>query len=77
MRRSGSCVDHTFELATEETIDQCPRVKEAVGKLHTFVKHIKDSSTVKEIFHKILKDAHVDNMTIIQGTSNMYYFLKS
>ena len=66
----GSCVDHTSELGIEESIQQCPPVKDAVHKLRCFVNYIKDSSSAREKFHSLLVDAGVETMTIIQGTSN-------
>ena len=71
---TGSCVDHTAELAIEETLQLCPPVKKAVQKIRSFVNHIKDSSLEKEKFHKLLKDAGVNSLTIIQGTDNRWFY---
>ena len=69
---TGGCVDHTAELAIEETLQQCSPVKNAVDKIRSFVNHIKDSSIEKEKFHKLMKDAGVETMTVIQGTDNRF-----
>lgn len=66
----GGCVDHTAELTIEETLQQCPPVKDAVQKIRSFVNHLKESSIEKEKFHKLLQNAGVETMTVIQGTSN-------
>jgi len=71
---TGSCVDHTFELAVEETLKQTEDINIAVSKLRTFVNYIKDSSSAREKFHEILNNAGVDSLTIIQGTSNRWFF---
>ena len=71
---TGGCVDHTAELAIEETLLHCPSVKNAVQKVRSFVNHIKDSSLEKEKFHKILKDAGVETLTVIQGTDNRWFY---
>ena len=66
----GGCVDHTIELTVEETLLQVPQVKTSVQKMRTFVNHLKDSSLEKERFHKLLSDAGVERLTVIQGTTN-------
>lgn len=67
---TGGCVDHTAELTIEETLQQCPPVKDSVHKIRAFVNHMKDSSLDREKFHKILEEAGVETLSIIQGTSN-------
>ena len=67
---TGTCVDHTSELVIEESMERCPKVKDAVHKLRCFVNYIKDSSLAREKFHQLLVDAGVETMSIIQGTSN-------
>ena len=64
----GGCVDHTVELTVEETLQQVPQVKDSVHKVRTFVNQ--DSSLDKEKFHKLLEDAGVARLTVIQGTTN-------
>ena len=71
---TGSCVDHTAELAIDDALQLCPPVKKAVQKVRSFVNHIKDSSLEKEKFHKVLKDAGVKSLTIIQGTDNRWFY---
>ena len=66
----GGCVDHTIELTVEETLLQVPQVKTSVQKMRTFVNHLKDSSLEKERFHKLLADAGVERLTVIQGTTD-------
>ena len=71
---TGSCVDHTVELAIEESLTQCSSMKSAVHKIRVLVNHIKDSSIDREKFHKILSDSGIEMMTIIQGTANRWFF---
>ena len=71
---TGGCVDHTAELAIEETLQQCLPVKNAVHKVRSFVNHIKDSSLEKEKFHKLLIEAGVKTLTVIQGTDNRWFY---
>ena len=70
----GDCVDHTIELAIEESIVQSSKMKEAIQKIRTFVNRMKESSLDKEKFHQTLKDSGVENITIIQGTANRWYY---
>ena len=70
----GGCVDHTIELAIEESISQCTQMKEAVHKIRSFINRMKDSSQDREKFHQILKDAGVEQLTIIQGTTNRWFY---
>ena len=64
---TGSCVDHTVELAIEESLTQCSSMKFAVHKIRVLVNHLKDSSIDREKFHKILRDSGIETMTIIQA----------
>jgi hypothetical protein len=54
----------------DETLQSVPPVKNAVHKMRSFVNYLKESSNEKQKFHKILTDAGVTTMTIIQGTDN-------
>ena len=67
---TGGCVDHTIELATEESITQCTEMKHSIKKLRFLVNHLKDVAVAREAFKKIMVDARVDPLSIIQGTSN-------
>jgi hypothetical protein len=66
----AGCVDHTTELAAEESINQCPEMKTSIKKLRSLVNYFKDVATAREAFKKIMIDARVEPLTIIQGTSN-------
>ena len=70
----GSCVDHTLELATKESIQQCFSMKDAVQRVRSLINYMKDSSTAKEAFVKIMDNAGVEKLAIIQGTSNRWFF---
>ena len=63
-------MDHTFELGTEESIQQGPGMKDSVKKVRSLINHLKDSYPAKEAFYKIMKEAGVEPLAIIQGTSN-------
>lgn len=67
---SGSCVDHTLELGTEESLQQCIGMKDPVKKVRSLINYMKDSSLAREEFNKIMEDAGVEPLAIIQGTSN-------
>ena len=71
---TGGCVDHTIELAVEESIDQCTEMKRSMKKLRSLVNYFKDAATAREAFKKIMMDARVDPLSIIQGTSNRWFF---
>ena len=49
-------------------------MKEALHKIRSFINRMKDSSTDREKFHQILKDAGVEQLTIIQGTTNRWFY---
>ena len=66
----GSCVDHTFELGSEESIQQCSPMNESLGKVRGMINYVKESSTAKTAFRKIMETAGVEPLAIIQGTSN-------
>ena len=70
----GSCVDHTFELGCEESIQQSISMKQAVKKVRSLINYIKDCHPAKEAFYKIMEDAGVEPLAIIQGTSNRWFF---
>ena len=69
----GSCVDHTFELGAEESTQQCFPMNESVGKVRGLINYIKESSTAKNALRKIMENAGVEPLAIIQGTSNQYF----
>ena len=71
---TGSCVDHTLELATEESIQQCRCMKEAMEKVRSLTKYMKDSSLARETFSQIMLYAGVEPLAIIKGTSNRWFF---
>ena len=66
-------MDHTLELATEESIEQCSGMKDSVKKVRGLINYMKDSPTAKEEFNKIVANSGVEPLAIIQGTSNRYY----
>jgi len=70
----GSCVDHTFELGAEESTQQCFPMNESVGKVRGLINYIKESSTAKNALRKIMENAGVEPLAIIQGTSNRWFF---
>ena len=41
---TDSCVDHTLDLASEESIQHCYSMRESVKKVREFINYIKDSS---------------------------------
>ena len=71
---TGGCVDHTIELATEESINQCTDMKRSIKKLRFLVNHFKEVAVAREAFKKIMVDARFDPLSIIQGTSNRWFY---
>ena len=71
---TGSCVDHTLELASEDSIAQCGDMKCSLKKLRNLVNYFKDVATAREAFKNIMINARVEPMTILQGTSNRWFF---
>ena len=69
----NKCVDHTLELASEDTVKQCPGMKKAVQKPRDFVNFMKDSSLAKVAFHKTMLEAGVTPLAVIQGTDNRWF----
>ena len=63
-------MDHTLQLATEESIEQCSGMKDPVKKVRSLINFLKDSSLAKEEFNKIVANSGVEPLAIIQGTSN-------
>ena len=43
----GKCVDHTLELASEESVKQSTSLRNAIAKQHAIVNFMKDSSKAK------------------------------
>ena len=66
----GGCVDHLAELASDETIQACPEMKNPVQKLRKLINYFKDVHVARQAFKKIMIDARVEPLTILQGTSN-------
>ena len=48
-------------------------MKDSVQKVRGLINYIKDSSTAKDAFKKIMEIAGVEPLAIIQGTSNRYF----
>ena len=48
-------------------------MKDSVQKVRGLINYIKDSSTAKDAFKKIMENAGVEPLAIIQGTSNWYF----
>ena len=71
---TGGCVDHTIKLAKEESINQCPDMKRSIKKLRFLVNHFKEVAVSREAFKKIMVDARFDPLSIIQGTSNRWFY---
>ena len=67
-------MDHTIELAVEDSIDECTEMKRSMKKLRSLVNYFKDVATAREAFKKIMMDARVDPLSIIQGTKNRWFF---
>jgi hypothetical protein len=57
-------------LASEETIQAFPEMKKSIKKLRGLINYFKDVSVAREAFKKVMIDAQVEPLTIIQGTSN-------
>ena len=74
MERDKLTILTPIELAAEDTIELCQEMKCSMKKLRSLVNYIKDSATAREAFKKILVDACVDPLSIIQGTSNRWFF---
>ena len=66
----GTCVDHTIELASEETLTQCPRMATAVKKVRSLINYMKDSYLARVAFNQIMLRAEVRPLALIQGTDN-------
>ena len=45
-------------------------MNDALGKVRGMINYVKDSSTAKTAFKNIMKNAGVEPLAIIQGTSN-------
>ena len=71
---TGECVDHTFELVSEQTIEECRPMKNAVKKGRTLVNFMKDSSLGLEAFYRIMTAAGAEHLAIIQGTDNRWFY---
>ena len=71
---TGSCVDHTLELAAEESIKQCPSMKEAIIKARTLINYVKDSASARKDLKKIMENTGFEALAIVQGTSNRWFF---
>ena len=41
---TGSCVDHTLELASEESIQHCHSMRDSVKKVREFINYIKSNN---------------------------------
>ena len=67
------CVDHTLELASEDSVKQSPGMKKAVQKPRDFVNFMKDSSLAKVAFHNTMLEAGETPLAIIQGTDNRWF----
>ena len=48
-------------------------MKDSVHKVRGLINYIKDSSTAKDAFKKIMENDGVEPLAIIQGTSNRYF----
>ena len=70
----SKCVDHTLELGSEETNNQCPNTKIPVHKVRALVNYLKDSSKARVFFHNIMLEAGVTPLSMIQGTANRWFF---
>ena len=71
----GSCVDHTFELACEDSLkaeDQVP-LRTAIQKMKQFVNHINKSSLSRQKLSKCCEAAGHSAKTTIKGTSNRFF----
>ena len=69
----GKCVDHTFELASEESIKQIPEMKTALSKSHNLVNFLKDSSLAKTEFKNIMIRLGITPLSLIKGTDNRWF----
>ena len=70
----ATCVDHTMELVSEDTIDTCKNIGSSVKKLRVLVNHFKESLAAREKLHDIMEESGEKPLTIIQGTSNRWFF---
>ena len=77
INNDASCVDHTIELASEDTILASPEIGKSLKKLRSFVNHQKDSSTARENLSKIIEEGGESGLTVIQGTENRWLFKQS
>ena len=71
---TGHCVDHTFELVSEDTIAECKEMNTAVKKGRALVNFLKDSSLGLEAFYRIMTNAGAQPLSIIQGTDNRWFY---
>ena len=69
----NKCVDHTLELGSEDTVKQCVEMKTSLQKERDFVNYMKDSYLARAAFHKMMIDAGVEPLAIIQGTTNRWF----
>ena len=67
---TGSCVVHTFKLASEETIEEVVEMRDSVKKVRNLINYMKDSSLAMECFYDIMKASGTDPLAIMQGTDN-------
>ena len=70
----GKCVDHTLELASEDSIKQVPLMKSAVSKSHALVNYLKDSSLAKTEFNNIMTRLGMTPLSVFKGTDNRWFF---
>ena len=67
---TGSCVDHTIELSSEESVAGIPQMKTSIKKCRKLVDYMKDSSLAREFFYKLITESGSKPLAIIRGTSN-------
>ena len=73
----GKCVDHTLELASEDSIKQVPLMKSAVAKSHALVNYLKDSCLAKTEFNNIMTRLGIAPLSVFKGTDNRWFFKAS
>ena len=70
IRYTGSCVDHTFELVSENSIEEGNDMRDSVKKVQHLINYMKDSSLANEGFYNIMNASGADPLAIMQGTDN-------
>lgn len=63
-------MDHTFNLALDDSLEEVYEVGLAVKKAHDFVTFMKDSSLAREKFFSVQVELGLKPLTIMLGTDN-------